>query len=71
MDARRENRLLAVALCFAVACPLEINSLVQHVRRMPGDGLGIALYVLGIAGFALIAAGCYLEWIRRGRRHVS
>jgi hypothetical protein len=63
---RKENRLLMVSVCFAIACPLEINSLIRYVRQLPGDWLGIALYVVGIVGFALIAVGCYVEWARRG-----
>jgi hypothetical protein len=63
---RKENRLLLASVCFAIACPLEINSLIQFTKHLPVDWVGITLYVLTIVGFALIAVGCYAEWARRG-----
>jgi hypothetical protein len=70
-EKRKENRLLMVSVCFAVACPLEINSLIRYAKQLPGDWLAIALYIASIAGFALIAVGCYVEWARRGGDSMS
>jgi uncharacterized membrane protein YhhN len=56
-----------VGVLSAVACLLQITGLARYVVRLPGDRLGIALYMVTIVAFALVALEHFARW-RKERR---
>jgi len=67
MKATNRRGLLLGAGFSAVACLLQVVGLVRYLGRLPGDGVGIALYVVTIVAFGIGAVGFYLQWAKHDR----
>jgi hypothetical protein len=67
MKATDRRGLLLGAGFSAVACLLQIVGLVRYLGRLPGDAVGIALYVVTIVAFGVGAVGFYLQWAKQDR----
>jgi len=61
MRNAKPKGLLVAAACSAVACLLQVVGFVRYLGRLPDDWLGIGLYVVTIAAFALGAIGFYVQ----------
>jgi hypothetical protein len=62
MKPTESKNMLMGAVANAVACILQIVGLVRYVGRLPGDRVGIGLYVVTAIAFALGAFGFYARW---------
>jgi hypothetical protein len=67
MKPTESKNMLIGAVANAVACLLQIVGLVRYVGRLPGDRVGIGLYVATAIAFALGAFGFYARW-KKGKR---
>jgi hypothetical protein len=67
MKPTESKNMLIGAVANGVACLLQIVGLVRYVGRLPGDRVGIGLYVATAIAFALGAFGFYARW-RKGKR---
>ena len=62
MKPRRSRTTFLVGVLSAVACALQTTGLVRYVRRLPGDRLGIILYIITIVAFALVSVEHFARW---------
>lgn len=57
----KRTRNLWLAAAAVLACIFQVIGLVRYVSRLPDDWVGITLYAVSIAAFALVALGFYLQ----------
>jgi uncharacterized membrane protein YhhN len=63
----RSKRSLAMASAATAAAVAQLVAFWRHLDRLPGDHIGLTLYVVTIALFASAATLFFTKW-RDGRR---
>ena len=66
MDQRRATNVWTAAVAPAIGCVLQVVALVRLVRRLPDDWVGIGIYSVTLAAFALAAITGYVRWRHEG-----
>jgi hypothetical protein len=59
---RGPKYLLFVAICATVATVLQIYGALRYIRRLPGDTLGVVLYITVAVLFGVVATANYCRW---------
>jgi len=62
MTFKKEMGFLAGALFSAAACVFQVIGLIRYLGRLPDDWIGIALYFVTIAAFAVGAVGFFIQY---------
>ena len=62
MKPRSSRTTFLVGVLSGVACLLQITGLMRYLERLPGDRLGITLYVITVIAFALISIEHFARW---------
>lgn len=61
MSMSKKRLWRITSTCAVVACLFRVVGLIRYLDRVPGDWIGIGLYVVTIAAFAVGAVGSYIQ----------
>ncbi len=64
MRPGRSTTTFLVGSLSGVACLLQVTGLIRHLRRLPGDRLGMVFYIITIVAFALVSIEHFARWRR-------
>lgn len=62
MEKSKSKGWFLGAVAAAIACILQVIGLTRYIGRLPGDWLGIGLYIITIIAFGLAALGFFIRW---------
>jgi len=67
MEKSEAKGWLLGAVAAAIACLLQVVTLLRYVRRLPDDTVGIVIYCVTVVAFALAAIGFLIRWKKEKR----
>lgn len=62
MGQIKPKKLLIMAISAAVAFILQLIGIIRYIGRLPDDTVGIVIYIITAALFAIAAFWYYIQW---------
>ena len=61
MKSKETKRFRLFGWLAAIAAIFQMIGLIRYINRLPGDWVGIALYVITLGAFVLVSIGSFVQ----------